>query len=304
MTPDITPTGGRRPEPAAVLRSLGYRDCTDLQPVSGGWATAMWRFATPDGAQHALRVFRHAEATASVQREQAAMEAAAAGGIPVPAIEAAGTWRDLPVMVLSWCPGQPLLAVLQRRPWLLWRLGSACGRLQAHIHTVPAPPSLVEGAPDYWLRGVRSLYPDVDELLGRLGISTASLVHFDYHPLNILTDGETITGVVDWTNAAAGDPRADVARTITMLRAAPAPRNPLMLLLSPFRALLARVWLRGHRAEAGPLGDLAPFLALTGLTVLADVKGAVREGRGWASERDLEPIRRWTDRWKRKAGMT
>src|SRR5438132_39917 len=43
----------------------------------------------------------------------------------------------------------------------------------------------------------------------------AALLHLDYHLLNVMTDRSRVTGVLDWTNARAGDPRADLARTFT-----------------------------------------------------------------------------------------
>src|SRR3990172_4685278 len=102
-------------DPVAVLDSLGYSAVERLEPLSGGWANALWRFDSADGARHVLRVYPHPEWAPSALREQAALQAAAEGGIPVPALEAAGTWHDLAVMVLSWCPGEPLLNALHRR---------------------------------------------------------------------------------------------------------------------------------------------------------------------------------------------
>jgi len=290
-------------DPVAVLDSLGYGRREGLEAMTGGWANAMWRFDTADGARHVLRVYPHPEWAPAALREQAALQAAAAGGIPVPALEVAGTWHDLAVMVLSWCPGEPLLNALRRRPWKVWALGGACGRLQARIHAITPPQRLLEGAPEYWLAVARAGYPQLDSLIDRIGISTASLVHFDYHPLNILTDGHTITGVVDWATAAAGDPRADVARTVAALSAAPLPPGPLRPLLSAVRGLLLRRWLHGYRAEAGDIGDIAPFVALTGVVYLHDFQQALEEGRGWASERDLATFNRWVERWKAKAGL-
>ena len=47
------------------------------------------------------------------------------------------------------------------------------------------------------------------------------LLHLDYHPLNVLGEAGAISGVLDWTNADGGDPRADVARTGAILRFLP-----------------------------------------------------------------------------------
>ncbi|HVB09814.1 MAG TPA: phosphotransferase, partial [Bacillota bacterium] len=93
------------------------------------------------------------------------------------------------------------------------------------------------------------------------------LLHGDYHPLNVLTDGERITAVLDWTNAAAGDPRTDVARTLSILRLegrVPG-RFPLELrrVLAPFE----RAWLAGY---GGDLPD-AIFRAWAGAFMADDM---------------------------------
>jgi Ser/Thr protein kinase RdoA (MazF antagonist) len=86
------------------------------------------------------------------------------------------------------------------------------------MHRLPAPDALRAGAPDYWLRRAGG-GADIDlSYLKAAGLSTETFVHMDFHPLNVLTDGRSITGLVDWTNAAAGDPRADLAWTMTLLR--------------------------------------------------------------------------------------
>ena len=47
------------------------------------------------------------------------------------------------------------------------------------------------------------------------------LCHGDFHPANILVNGENAT-VIDWTDATIGSPLADVARTTTLLLGAAA----------------------------------------------------------------------------------
>jgi aminoglycoside phosphotransferase (APT) family kinase protein len=58
---------------------------------------------------------------------------------------------------------------------------------------------------------------------GAVGRSGARLLHLDLHPFNILvSDGAEVTGVLDWANAAAGDPALDRARSWTILNLDPA----------------------------------------------------------------------------------
>ena len=134
-------------DPRAVLSSLGYGDVKALEPVLGGWETRLWRFETPDGQIHALRVYPGPEHAGSARKEEAALRACMSAGVPVPALEATGQWEGRPLLVIGWCAGSTLLTAMLRRPWSVWRAGLSFGRLQAKVHRVPSPPALREGAP-------------------------------------------------------------------------------------------------------------------------------------------------------------
>ena len=90
--------------------------------------------------------------------------------------------------------------------------------LHDRLHVIPAPD---------WL-------PAIDD--------GDRLVHLDLHPMNVIM---TASGpvVIDWTNAARGDPLVDVAMTIVLLTC---PRMPgsriLNVAATPLRAYLARVF--------------------------------------------------------------
>ena len=291
-------------DPRAVLSSLGFLEVEALEPVLGGWETSLWRFATPDGRLHALRIYPSPEHAAAARREEAALHACAAAGVPVPAVEASGQWEGRPALVLSWCPGTTCLAAMVRRPWSIWRLGLIFGRQQARIHSLAPPAALLEGAPDNWLAWVANDHPDVHACVQRMRPSTGSLIHLDYHPLNVLTDGRHITGVVDWPHAVAGDPRADLARTATLVMAAPPPPGPARLIARAGRRLFYLAWRRGYVSEAGPVGDLAPFMAWAAATLVHDLLEARSRPQSWAEDEDLVAARRWLERWKRRAGIT
>ena len=80
--------------------------------------------------------------------------------------------------------------------------------------------------------------------------SERRLLHLDLHPFNVLVDddGEP-TAVIDWANAAGGDPELDRARTWSLLRLDPAARalddNP------------GWVALTDHWLKAGRMHDLS-----------------------------------------------
>ena len=290
-------------DPRAVLRSLGYDEVEALERVLGGWETSLWRFVTPDGERHALRVHPGPEHALGARNEETALRACVATGVPAPAVEATGQWEGRPVLVLSWCPGRTCLAAMLRRPWSIWRIGLSLGRQQARIHRVPPPSVLLEGAPEYWLARGALQCPEVFARVRRMALSTASLIHLDYHPLNVLMDRGRITGILDWSNAAAGDPRADFARTAALLLTASAPPGPARLPIGAARRLFYLAWRRGYVSAAGPLGDLAPLMAWAGATRLQDLGYARTRPQSWAGAEDFAAARRWVDQWKRRAGI-
>lgn len=278
-------------DPRAILAALGITGVAEARPVSGGADTAIWRVA--HGEQlYALRVFR-AEQAATYRRELAAMRAAAVGELPVPAIYAAGSWRDRPALLLGWCAGEPLIRALQRRPAHVWRLGTRFGRMQAAIHTIEPPPA-PELRPGDWIAWAGADEAALQARLRMVAGETARLLHLDYHPLNVMTDGQRMTAVLDWANALVGDPRADVARSYSILAIEPSwPRLPHLTI---FRWILARAWLHGYQQAAGPLGDMALFYAWAGAVMLRDLAPrAARTGMR------LDRVRRWMNDWKQRA---
>ncbi|HEV2473552.1 MAG TPA: phosphotransferase, partial [Chthonomonadales bacterium] len=58
----------------------------------------------------------------------------------------------------------------------------------------------------------------VQRLVKEAVSGSPTLLHLDFHPNNVLIDGDAVTGVIDWSGATAGDRRADLARAIVLLR--------------------------------------------------------------------------------------
>jgi aminoglycoside phosphotransferase (APT) family kinase protein len=295
----VLPNATRSPriEPSAVLDALGFRDVSPPEPVRGGWDTLLWRFATPDGGQHSLRVYDLARLRPIAWRERVALECCAAAGLPGPRVEAAAEFDGLPAMVLSWCPGQTLLSFAERRPWAIWRLGRLFGATQARIHRVTPPAELAAGAPDEWIARLDARYSGLAGDVRALRPSTASLIHMDFHPLNVISDGSAVTGIIDWSGAAAGDPRADLARTAITLAAAPVPPGPLAPLLNLARRLMLSAWRSGYREEAGALPDYRPFMAWAGATLLAEIELVVDRAEVWGTPDDVRRLAGLIDAW-------
>jgi tRNA A-37 threonylcarbamoyl transferase component Bud32 len=121
--------------------------------------------------------------------EAAVMRAAAEAGVPVP--------RVLEVrpdaLVLERVDGPTMLEDIGRRPWRFLDHAKELGRIHRRIVDTPAPA------------GLERRWGDGDRLL-----------HMDMHPLNVIL-GVRGPVVIDWPNACAGDPAADVAYSQVVL---------------------------------------------------------------------------------------
>ncbi len=285
-------------DPFAVLAALGVTHATTAIPVHGGQDAVIWRVEHGSHVS-ALRVFQP-DQLRGMQRETQTIRAAIACGLPVPDVRVEGVWNERPAMLLAWCPGETLLAAIQRQPWRVWAFGAVFGRMQARIHAVTAPESL-QGTPDAWLDWVGPLDARLLDRLRATATSTDALLHLDYHPLNVMTDGGHITGVLDWPNARAGDPRADLARTAVLLHFRPT------VSVRPHEAaamrLFLRAWWYGYQWVAGPVRDMGPFYALAGAQTVRDQERKVGLPGRTIQSRDLDPLRRWTAAWMRRIGI-
>ena len=177
-------------------------------------------FAYGDGA--VLRLLRNADARQQVEWESVAMEAARSCGIRVPEPQGVTTVRDRPGLIMERIDGEDMLTVVGKRPWLLLSAASTFGEIHAQLHEAEAPDTLPALKEKLRTRiGSSDLVPkEYAELalatLDMLPVGT-KLCHGDYHPGNIIW-AEERPAVIDWTAVTRGDPAANYARTLLMLR--------------------------------------------------------------------------------------
>ena len=279
-------------DPYAILKTLGLSEATAITPVHGGSDTGIWQVERGSKV-YTLRVLRRG-GHADGEREKVVMETARSSGLPVPQVHATGIWHDHPALLLSWLPGRPVADELHARPWRAWQLGVAFGRMQALIHAVPAPGILLQ-RPDAWIKWSGSDEETLQERLQTTSGHKSALLHLDYHPLNVLTDGRSITGILDWRNALAGDPRADAARTISILRVDIVNHGRPCILEVAVRRAFEQGWRIGYEQKGERLRDLTLFYAWAGAVMERDL--AAKRG-----PEDLARIHGWTMRWKKRAG--
>ena len=119
-------------------------------------------------------------------------------GYPVPAVEEISD--DGIDLVMERIDGPSMVSALGRRPWTVRRQGALLGELHRRLHQIPAPDFL----------------PDAPVGQGD------RLVHLDLHPLNVIL-GAKGPVVIDWTNAARGDPAVDVGLAWVLMAAGEIP---------------------------------------------------------------------------------
>jgi aminoglycoside phosphotransferase (APT) family kinase protein len=144
------------------------------------------------------RIRRRYRAARDCQAEATVMEHARTQGFPVPEVFGA-CGSDI---VMQRIDGRSMLADLARRPWRLRSHARLLACLHGQLHAITAPA---------WLH---SPFGD-----GR------ALLHLDLHPENvIITNGGPY--VIDWTNAAAGPPPADITQTWVLIASSLMPGPP------------------------------------------------------------------------------
>ena len=148
------------------------------------------------------------------EREAGIMELARLHGFPVPRVHEVR--QD--GMVLERIDGPTMGHRLRRRPWEAREHVGRLAELHERLHAIP--------------------------------LDGGSLVHFDLHPDNVLMSASGPV-VIDWTNAHAGMPEADVAMTWIILETSPG--LPGRLLAWLFRRRV------GSDVLARGLGDARAF---------------------------------------------
>lgn len=284
--------------PLPILATCGIEHPQQVTRVTGGNDTLLWKVVDARGL-FALRLLR-AEQQAGWHGELQAMQTAAGAGIPVPTIHRTLIWQERPVILMDWSPGEPVAIWLARRPWRLWQLGQAMGRMQAQIHRIVLPVDWQQPA-DPWVNFADPRDAAIKEHLLALPPRPPTLLHFDFHPMNVLSDGRGITAVLDWTNAATGDARADFARTYAIFQLDPwegRTSAPWQL----FRRLLITAWRRGYEQIQGPQEDLTLFYAWAGAVMVRDLAPRAHPDHA-PTPAHIAAMQRWTDQQKRRAGI-
>ncbi len=183
----------------------------DLEVIGQGATTKIYR----DGNK-AIKLYVNAPPD-EAENEAVRQKFARSAGLPVPAVF--GVRRidgNTVALDMEYIDGRPLI-----QPGMDKDERNSAVRvlvmLQSEVHKVRA-----DGLPkltDRLIRKIKAvryleepLKNDLFSLIGQLNKDSGNLCHGDFHPLNILYDGSK-HWIIDWVDAAAGDPLADACRT-------------------------------------------------------------------------------------------
>jgi aminoglycoside phosphotransferase (APT) family kinase protein len=193
----------------------------------------------PEGwpARVVLRVYPHADQDAKLEREFAVQKFTSERGFPAPkpllAAKAGELW-ELPFMLMARAPGTQAMKAFPH-PLRMRQMTRAMAALQARLHALPTDgcpltydrplidrmleeprDQLTKWPAETPTRGLRWL----EENAGIVRDEQPVLLHNDYHPINIVAEGDELTAL-DWSDATIGDRHSDVARTLGVFRMAP-----------------------------------------------------------------------------------
>lgn len=151
-------------------------------------------------------VLRRARDGRSLSYEARVMEYLHDQGYPVPAVEEIS--EDGSELVIERVDGPSMVQAIGDAPWTVRHCARMLADLHLQLHDIPASDFL-RPAP--------------------LGTGEAVL-HLDLHPLNVII-GRNGPMVIDWTNAALGDPDLDVGLAWVLMAAGEIPGNRMAAVL-------------------------------------------------------------------------
>lgn len=194
-----------------------------VQPLAGATSSTLLLLHLT-GAPHktaVLRLFTNqawlSEAPHLARQEADNLRLASGAGLAAPSVLAwdqTGTQTDIPAVLMTTVPG-----CVELRPPDYGRWLSELATALAQVHAIPAPdyPWQYFSYQDPVALALPDWTPQQD--LWRTAMTAAQqprpafqprFIHRDYHPVNVLWQGERLSGIVDWVNACIGPVGVDL----------------------------------------------------------------------------------------------
>src|SRR5699024_4993435 len=197
-----------------IMQELGVERINSFKEIEGGRDSLVFKIETEQGQLYALRILPK-NRLQQFKREAQILQFVYHYGIPAPSVHAITCVYNYAVMLMEWVSGCTVFEELTTRPENAKKTGYAFGKTQATIHQIQATKYQFGD----WISPDTKEEKDIyEKIIRENSENKRGLLHLDYHPLNVHTDGENITGVFDWVNDSYGDCRLDLARTLSILK--------------------------------------------------------------------------------------
>jgi aminoglycoside phosphotransferase (APT) family kinase protein len=189
-----------------------------------------------------------------------------------------------PFLIMEQIPGPTMLDAMLQKPWRPLHFPGLMAEYQARLHALS--PDDFPVAPGSFLsrqfeqlstiiaeNDLAGLSPGLEWLRTHQPSEPAvkSILHLDFHPLNLIERLDGSLAVLDWTYADCGDPHADVATTLVIQECIPVESASVWDRLSVFvgRPLVTSWYLHTYK-QSRPLDDgrLAYYRAWAALRAL------------------------------------
>jgi aminoglycoside phosphotransferase (APT) family kinase protein len=247
------------------VENLTYRESP--QSICWGWETYTYRLQLEPTAELPsslagpliLRIYTNDNGVPRVRHEFGVQGQLEHLGFPVPKPLLLHTNCDLfdgPFVLMERIAGATLFHSMLAHPLQLAWLSARMAELHVRLHQLPTEGFATSGAGflgrqldeihDLIVRySLCGLQAGLDWLWRHRPTSQAedAVVHLDWHPINLIRGAGNRLWALDWSESDVGDPHADVAMTLLLLRYAPVScRNGWEKLAVP----LGREWILRH----------------------------------------------------------
>ncbi len=213
---------------AWAAEALGLSvEALTLKPLPGASSSSVYALtarAGSDAHEYVLRLFTNrawlAQEPDLARHEAAALQEIARIGLPGPELvawDATGAACGVPAVLMTRVPGRVVLRPTDLDAWLE-QLAAAI--LPVHRYDAEGFPwerqpynDLDALEPPSWSPLPR-LWQRAIDYLRHTPPPTAHMafIHRDYHPTNVLWQGDVVSGIVDWVNACRGPVGIDIGR--------------------------------------------------------------------------------------------
>lgn len=255
----------------------GLELAAPLVEIPNGWETHTLRFQladTPDLPAEwrrplILRAYSSMGALTRARHEHAIHDYVQGLGYPVAPslalLDEPSPWGG-PARIMERLDGQTMLESLEANPLRLWDLPAEMAKAHAWLHQLP-PEGMGLRHGDLFTtmaavieeHDLRGLAPGLDWLMDNEppAPDQETVLHFDFHPLNLIHRPDGSLAVLDWADAEVGDPDADVGATCMLLECGPTERvSAWSRWAVPLaRGVVLRRYLRAYEAVR-PIDDM------------------------------------------------